>query len=187
MRMFIDDTIVYHYAAGKYLIVVNASNEGKDWAWFEAVKNGTVLVDRENLGSQLWMSDNGGPKEVTREQITTILKDFFRPEFLNRVDEIVIFKLLTKEDLAQIVGIQLEHVADLLKERGYRLEVTEAARKHLADVGYDPEFGARPLKRAIQREIQDPLAKQILSGAFAEGDTILIDHDENEITFTRKK
>jgi ATP-dependent Clp protease ATP-binding subunit ClpB len=77
-------------------------------------------------------------------------------------------------------------LADLLKDRGFKLEVTEAARRHLAEVGYDPEFGARPLKRAIQREIQDPLAKQILSGAFAEGDTILIDYNGQEITFSQK-
>ena len=149
----------------------------------------TIVIMTSNLGSELWMNANGTgmPKEVTREQITEILKKFFRPEFLNRVDEIVIFKPLTKEDLAQIVGIQLEHLADLLKERGFKLEVTEAARRHLAEVGYDPEFGARPLKRAIQREIQDPLAKQILSGAFAEGDTILIDYNGQEITFSRKK
>jgi ATP-dependent Clp protease ATP-binding subunit ClpB len=149
----------------------------------------TIVIMTSNLGSELWMNANGTglPKEVTREQITEILKKFFRPEFLNRVDEIVIFKPLTKEDLAQIVGIQLEHLADLLKERGFNIEVTEAARRHLAEVGYDPEFGARPLKRAIQREIQDPLAKQILSGAFAEGDTILIDYNSQEITFSGKK
>jgi len=149
----------------------------------------TIVIMTSNLGSELWMNANGTgmPKEVTREQITEILKNFFRPEFLNRVDEIVIFKPLTKEDLAQIVGIQLEHLADLLKDRGFSLEVTEAARRHLAEVGYDPEFGARPLKRAIQREIQDPLAKQILAGAFAEGDTILIDYNGSEITFSSKK
>ncbi len=149
----------------------------------------TIVIMTSNLGSELWMNANGTgmPKQVTREQITEILKNFFRPEFLNRVDEIVIFKPLTKEDLAQIVGIQLEHLADLLKDRGFSLEVTEAARRHLAEVGYDPEFGARPLKRAIQREIQDPLAKQILAGAFAEGDTILIDYNGSEITFSSKK
>jgi ATP-dependent Clp protease ATP-binding subunit ClpB len=85
------------------------------------------------------------------------------------------------------VGIQLGHVADLLKEHGYRLEVTEPTRKHSAEVGYNPESGARPLKRAIQREIQDPMARQILAGFFAEGDTILTDYNGSEITISRQK
>jgi len=87
----------------------------------------------------------------------------------------VIFKPLTREDLGGIVEIQLRHVSDLLADRGLKLEISPAAREWLADAGYDPEFGARPLKRVIQREVQDPLALKILSGDFREGDTIKID------------
>jgi ATP-dependent Clp protease ATP-binding subunit ClpB len=87
--------------------------------------------------------------------------------------------------LGEIVSIQLRHVSDLLAERGLRLEISPAASEWLADAGYDPEFGARPLKRAIQREVQDPLALKILSGAFREGDTIKIDLTEDHLSFTK--
>ncbi|HSB03348.1 MAG TPA: ATP-dependent Clp protease ATP-binding subunit, partial [Anaerolineales bacterium] len=102
----------------------------------------------------------------------------------NRIDEIVVFHPLRKEHLAEIVGIQLRHVKDLLADKGYRLEVSAAAREYLAEVGYDPTFGARPLKRAIQRELQDPLALKILSGDFHEGDTILVDRGPDGLTFS---
>ncbi|MEN6580641.1 MAG: ATP-dependent chaperone ClpB [Anaerolineaceae bacterium] len=136
----------------------------------------TLIIMTSNLGSQLWMNDQSGqPRQVNRDEIVDLLKNFFRPEFLNRVDEIVIFKPLTREDLGGIVEIQLRHVSDLLADRGLKLEISPAAREWLADAGYDPEFGARPLKRVIQREVQDPLALKILSGDFREGDTIKID------------
>jgi ATP-dependent Clp protease ATP-binding subunit ClpB len=97
----------------------------------------------------------------------------------------VIFHPLTREHIALIVDIQLRRVAQLLKERGYILEVSEAAREYLADVGYDPDFGARPLKRAIQRELQDPLALAILSGEFSEGAVISVDRSSEEgLNFT---
>ncbi|MDD3949046.1 MAG: type VI secretion system ATPase TssH, partial [Anaerolineaceae bacterium] len=121
----------------------------------------------------------------TRDQITDILKSFFRPEFLNRVDEIVVFKPLTRENLSEIVGIQLGHVSQLLADRGLKLEISPAAKQWLAEAGYDPEFGARPLKRAIQREIQDPLALKILAGEFMEGDTIKIDLVGGGLNFTK--
>ena len=136
----------------------------------------TLIIMTSNLGSQLWMNDQSGqPRQVSRDEIVDLLKNFFRPEFLNRVDEIVIFKPLTREDLGGIVEIQLRHVSDLLADRGLKLEISPAAREWLANAGYDPEFGARPLKRVIQREVQDPLALKILSGVFREGDTIKID------------
>ena len=140
----------------------------------------TIIIMTSNLGSTLWMND---PTTVTREQITEVLRTFFKPEFLNRVDEIVVFKPLTRKNLAEIVGIQLKHVADLLAERGYKLEIAPAARDYLAEAGYEPEFGARPLKRAIQREIMDPLARDLLSGKFAEGATIRIDARNGELVF----
>ena len=146
----------------------------------------TLIIMTSNLGSQLWMHDEKDqPKGVSRDEIVDLLKNFFRPEFLNRVDEIVVFKPLTRENLGEIVSIQMRHVSDLLAERGLRLEISPAASEWLADAGYDPEFGARPLKRAIQREVQDPLALKILSGAFREGDTIKIDLTEDHLSFTK--
>ena len=94
------------------------------------------------------------------------------------------FNPLGKEHLAGIVGIQLKRVNHLLEEKGFHLNVTNAAREYLAEVGYDPDFGARPLKRAIQRELQDPLALKILSGEFNEGDTIRVDRGEGELVFS---
>ncbi len=131
----------------------------------------TVVIMTSNLGNTLW--ENG--HRVTRDEITRVLQAHFRPEFLNRIDEIVVFHPLGKEHLAGIVDIQLRRVSRLLAEKGYKLEVTEAAREYLAEVGYDPQFGARPLKRAIQRELQDPLALKILAGEFKEGDTIKVE------------
>ena len=140
----------------------------------------TVIIMTSNLGNQLWE----GGRHVSRDEITGVLQAHFRPEFLNRIDEIVIFHPLTREDLAEIVDIQLQGVFDLLTERGYTLEVSEAAREYLVEVGYDPDFGARPLKRAIQRELQDPLAMQILSGEFHQGDLIQVDRGADGLTFT---
>ena len=140
----------------------------------------TVVIMTSNLGNQLWK----GGHVVTRDEITQVLQDHFRPEFLNRIDEIVIFHPLGKEHLAGIVGIQLKRVNHLLEEKGFHLDVTNAAREYLAKIGYDPDFGARPLKRAIQRELQDPMALKILSGEFNEGDTIRVDRGENELAFT---
>ena len=139
----------------------------------------TVVIMTSNLGTELWR----GGGQVSRDQITQALQNHFRPEFLNRIDEIVVFHLLDREDLKGIVAIQLKRVEALLEAKGYHLTVTPAAMAYLADVGYDPDFGARPLKRAIQRELQDPLALKILAGDFAEGDTITVDHGEQGLTF----
>jgi len=121
---------------------------------------------------------------VTRDEIMRAMQAHFRPEFLNRIDEMVIFHSLSREHLTGIVEIQLRHVSKLLEDKGYQLEVSEAAREYLADVGYDPDFGARPLKRAIQRELQDPLALKILSGDFHEGDVIQVDRSKEGLVFT---
>jgi ATP-dependent Clp protease ATP-binding subunit ClpB len=103
----------------------------------------------------------------------------FKPEFLNRVDEIVVFHRLSEADIAKIVGIQVEHLRARLRDRGLDLQLTDAARSWLATVGYDPDFGARPLKRLLQREIADPIALEVLKGAYHDGDTIVVDaaHD----------
>jgi ATP-dependent Clp protease ATP-binding subunit ClpB len=140
----------------------------------------TVVIMTSNLGNQLWE----GGRKVTRDEINTVLQANFRPEFLNRIDEIVVFHQLTREHLAEIVNIQLRKVSELLADRGFTMEISEAAREFLAEVGYDPDFGARPLKRAIQRELQDPLALSILSGEFHEGDMIRTDRGDDQLTFT---
>jgi ATP-dependent Clp protease ATP-binding subunit ClpB len=135
----------------------------------------TVVIMTSNLGSELWMSsveDESEVKEVSRDQINRLLQAHFRPEFLNRVDEIVTFHPLTKEDLKKIVDIQLKRVAKLMSQRDLTLEVDPSARAYLAEEGYDPDFGARPLKRTIQREVQDPLALKVISGEIHEGDTV---------------
>jgi ATP-dependent Clp protease ATP-binding subunit ClpB len=140
----------------------------------------TVVIMTSNLGNQLWE----GGHDVTREEIMCTMQAHFRPEFLNRIDEMVIFHSLRKEHLAGIVDIQLRRVSQLLLEKGYGLEVSEAAREYLAEIGYDPDFGARPLKRTIQRELQDPLALKILSGDFHEGEVIRVDRGEEGLVFS---
>ncbi len=144
----------------------------------------TLVIMTSNLGNELWMKDSASGHEVTREMVTSLLQAHFRPEFLNRLDEIVLFHSLDREHLMSIVEIQLRRLSGMLIERGYRLEVSEAAREYLVEVGYDPDFGARPLKRAIQREIQDPLALHILSGDFREGDVIRVDRGPDGLNFT---
>ena len=140
----------------------------------------TVVIMTSNLGNQLWE----GGHQVSRDEITRVLQGHFRPEFLNRIDEIVVFHILGREHLRQIVDIQLEGLGRRVVDRGYQLEIHERAREYLAEVGYDPDFGARPLKRAIQRELQDPLALQLLSGDFAEGAIIQVERGDNGLVFS---
>ncbi len=140
----------------------------------------TVVIMTSNLGNQLWE----GERAVSRDAINQVLQNHFRPEFLNRIDEIVVFHSLRKEHLAEIVEIQLRRVKKLLADKGYNLEVSGAAREYIAEAGYDPTFGARPLKRAIQRELQDPLALRILAGEFEEGDTISVERGPDGLTFS---
>jgi ATP-dependent Clp protease ATP-binding subunit ClpB len=145
----------------------------------------TVVIMTSNLGSQLWVSGRGEMNHApTREQVNQMLQAHFRPEFLNRIDEVVVFHPLGRDDLRAIVDIQLQRVETLLRERGYTLEVTPEARGYLAEVGFDPDFGARPLKRAIQRELQDPLALEVLSGNLRGGDVIRVGSGPTGLTFT---
>jgi len=139
----------------------------------------TLVIMTSNLGNQLWE----GGRQVGRDEITRVLQGHFRPEFLNRIDEIVVFHPLSREDLAEIVEIQLRRLEQRLEERGIRLEITPEARAYLAEVGYDRDFGARPLKRAIQREVQDPLALRLLSGDFHEGDTVRVERLPDGLEF----
>ena len=142
----------------------------------------TVIIMTSNLGSELWDSQEGSA-ETTEREVRDLLTTHFRPEFLNRIDEIVVFHRLTREHLKQIVDIQLRRVHSRLQEQGYQLEVTDDAKRYLADVGYEPAYGARPLKRAIQRELQDPLAMEMLAGEITTGDIIRVDRGPDGLTF----
>jgi ATP-dependent Clp protease ATP-binding subunit ClpB len=113
------------------------------------------------------------------------MREFFRPEFLNRIDEIVEFEPLTKEQLAEIVELQLERLRTRLAERGLDIELTDEAKHVLAEAGWDPTYGARPLKRAIQRLVENPLALRLLEGEFGEGDTVRVDAKDGELVFER--
>jgi ATP-dependent Clp protease ATP-binding subunit ClpB len=113
------------------------------------------------------------------------LRDVFRPEFLNRIDEVIEFQPLSKEQIAAIVELQLQRLRERLAERGIELELTDAAKEALAEEGWDPAYGARPLKRAIQRLVENPLALRLLEGDFADGDTIRVDAEDGEIRFEK--
>ena len=125
------------------------------------------------------MTGKEGAEWEIEAQVSGLLREHFRPEFLNRVDEIVIFHSLSKEHLRRIVDIQLRALEKRLKSRGMHLVITNAAKAELGERGYDPVFGARPLKRVIQQEIENPLATRILDGDFADGDTVEIDADQH--------
>ncbi len=152
----------------------------------------TVVIMTSNAGSHL-VSDPvlGADPEALQKKVMEELRKTFRPEFLNRVDDIVVFHRLQRAELDRIVDLQLERLRKLLRDRELELELSPEARTFLADEGYDPVFGARPLKRAITRYVQDPLAKRLLAGSFAPGDVIVIDRgtgtDADALTFTRKR
>ncbi len=140
----------------------------------------TVVIMTSNLGGGIWYQ----AEKVSREKIQEILQSQFRPEFLNRIDEIIVFHRLSKEDLQQIIKIQLGFLTERLKERGLTITLEPEVFEYLADVGYDPDFGARPLKRAIQREIMDPLAMKLLTSQILDGQTIIISKDADHLVFT---
>ena len=147
----------------------------------------TVLIMTSNLGGQLIQEMANRDFDEIRDAVMAVLRDHFKPEFLNRVDEIIVFGALTQEQLASIVDIQLRRLEKRLAERKIALIVTDAARKLLAERGWDPVYGARPLKRAIQRLVQDPLAMQMLEGKFVEGDIVEVGAKGGELVFSRAK
>jgi ATP-dependent Clp protease ATP-binding subunit ClpB len=149
----------------------------------------TVLIMTSNLGSNLIqeaMGRMGQLDEATKEAVMDALRQEFRPEFLNRVDEIVIFESLKREDIERIIDLQLARLQKLLEERKLKLEIDPSAKRFLAERGYDPVYGARPLKRAIQRYLQDPLALKVLSGEFVPGDTILVEAGTDALRLRKK-
>jgi ATP-dependent Clp protease ATP-binding subunit ClpC len=125
--------------------------------------------------------------ERMREQVMEELRRTFRPEFLNRLDEIIVFRPLTHEQIKAIVGILMERVRRELRGQNMDLELTPAAREVLAREGFDPKFGARPLRRAIQRLIEDPLSDELLRGQFGRGDVVVVDARDEKIVFERKR
>jgi ATP-dependent Clp protease ATP-binding subunit ClpC len=129
----------------------------------------------------------GAEAAAGNKKIEEALKRAFRPEFLNRVDEIIIFKTLSIEDMERIVGLQMKEVGGRLGEQGLTVELTDAARKWLAKQGYDPQFGARPLRRAIQKYVESPLSVKLLRGEFHSGDCVCVDTDHDGLVFARKE
>jgi ATP-dependent Clp protease ATP-binding subunit ClpB len=140
-----------------------------------------VIIMTSNLGSHAIMEEED--EDVMREKVDSALRNHFAPEFLNRIDDIVIFHRLDKEHLAQIAQIQLEHVETLLGQRDIKLTLSDSATELLTEEGYDPVYGARPLKRVIQKQIIDPLASQIITGEVRDGDTVLVDVQNGAFTF----
>ena len=151
----------------------------------------TVVIMTSNLGSQ-YLADSalGADREITegvRREVMDALRAHFRPEFLNRVDEIIFFHALSQEHLKKIVEIQIAGLMKRLEERKIHVQLTDAAKDVLVREGYDPAYGARPLKRTIQRRVLDPLALRVLEGDFAEGDTIVVDASGTELTFGKRE
>jgi ATP-dependent Clp protease ATP-binding subunit ClpB len=149
----------------------------------------TVLIMTSNIGSMLIQEGMAGKKQLDesiKQAVMEALQRQFRPEFINRVDEIVIFEALRKEEITQIVDLQLERLRKLLADKRLTLEVEPSARQFLAERGYDPVYGARPLKRAIQKYLQDPLALKVLSGELTPGDTVVVQAGQNALRLNRK-
>jgi len=150
----------------------------------------TIVIMTSNIGSPRILEYRGAFEgeayERMKEAVLEEMRHYFRPEFLNRVDEIIVFHALSEEHLKEIVEIQLGRLRERLAERHIKLELTDAARTHLVRAGYDPNYGARPLKRAIQREIETPLGRRILKGEIRDGQAVLVGLDQasGELTFT---
>lgn len=158
----------------------------------------TVLIMTSNLGTEFvrqggtlgfLSEDSSDENRAQHEKIQKALKSTFRPEFLNRIDEIIMFSPLKLEQMYQIVDLQMKEVSERLKEHGLDVALTDAARKWLAEVGYDPAFGARPLRRALQKHIESPLSIAVLSGQFQRGDRVIVDYQpgDNQLTFRKEE
>jgi ATP-dependent Clp protease ATP-binding subunit ClpB len=144
-----------------------------------------VVIMTSNLGSQFIAENNGELTEGVRRQVMDALRQHFRPEFLNRVDEIIFFHSLGLEHMKRIIDIQVRGVLKRLEDRKIHVDLTDAAKSFIVSEGYDPMYGARPLKRTIQRRVLDPLAMRVLEGDFHEGDRVIVDVGDNELTFEK--
>ncbi|GHU31649.1 chaperone protein ClpB [Spirochaetia bacterium] len=143
-----------------------------------------IIIMTSNLGSDLIVDST--KESDLRETVSIMLKQYFKPEFLNRIDETVIFKRLGKPEIRKIVDIQIRRLQERLNERNITLKLTLRASQYLADQGYDPQFGARPLKRVIQSEVENPLAKEIIAGTIRDGSTVTVDYALNKLLITGK-
>jgi ATP-dependent Clp protease ATP-binding subunit ClpB len=146
----------------------------------------TIIIMTSNLGSGL-IKEFSQDFERMESEVKVMLEEHFRPEFLNRVDEIIIFKALSKEVILQILDIQIDELRKRLEGRGIGIEVEKEAKSELAERGYDPVYGARSLKRVIQRDVENPLALNILEGEYVESDIVFVDvTDKKELVFRKK-
>jgi ATP-dependent Clp protease ATP-binding subunit ClpB len=144
----------------------------------------TLIVMTSNLGSEFLASQpEGQDTDAVRDQVMTVVRAHFRPEFLNRVDEIILFHRLQKREMTTIVDIQMARLAKLVEDRKITIALEPSAREWLAQKGWDPAYGARPLKRVIQKSVQDPLAELMLSGRIKDGDKIVISAGKQGLTF----
>jgi len=143
----------------------------------------TVLIMTSNLGSREIQAVSDDEKQV-REAVTQVLREHFKPEFLNRIDDIVIFHRLSRDQIRQIIDVQLERLRAMLHDRNISLVLEDSAKELLAREGYDPQFGARPLKRAIQTLIQNPLAMKLLRGEIQPGQTVIVSAGDGEMKFS---
>ena len=145
----------------------------------------TVIVMTSNLGSQMIQQMAGDDYQVVKLAVLGEVKSYFRPEFINRIDEVVVFHALSESHIASIARIQLQALEKRLAQMEMKLDVSDAALAEIAKAGFDPIYGARPLKRAIQSELENPLAKEILSGRFAPNDTIRVDVQNGTFGFEK--
>jgi ATP-dependent Clp protease ATP-binding subunit ClpB len=146
-----------------------------------------VVIMTSNMGSQYLAEQTGDLNEGVRRKVTEALRQHFRPEFLNRVDEIIFFHALGMEHMTSIVDIQIRGLLKRLEERKIHVELSDAAKRLIVSEGYDPMYGARPLKRTIQRRVLDPLALRVLEGEFHEGDRVLVDVGDNGLMFAKQQ
>ena len=149
----------------------------------------TIIVMTSNIGSEhiLNVAEEDQDYETVYKQVTQALRKHFRPEFLNRVDDLIVFHALKREELRQIVTLQIKRIQQLLAEQKITIELSDSAQDYIVNVGYDPAYGARPLKRAIQRALENPIATKILENKFIEGDKILVDAVDNSLTFKKEE
>lgn len=145
----------------------------------------TVIVMTSNLGSQMIQEMSGSPYESIKQAVMGEVKTHFRPEFINRIDEVVVFHALDQKHIQSIAKIQLHYLEARLAKLEMKLQISETALSALSQAGFDPVFGARPLKRAIQAQIENPLAKEILEGNFIAKDTIKVDYSDDKISFSK--
>jgi ATP-dependent Clp protease ATP-binding subunit ClpC len=146
---------------------------------------GTEYVNKSGTLGFLGSMEAGD--QANREKIEKALKGTFRPEFLNRIDEIIVFSSLSKENMQEIVALQMEEIQSRLAEHGLSVELSEEATIWLANQGYDPAFGARPLKRALQKHVESPLSVSLLSSEFKPDDTVLVEIEDDKVVFRQKQ